>query len=106
LTSFALMLLNIVSLLLMLFTFVIIIQAILSWLIAFNVISTYNDFVRSLWNALTRITEPVYRPIRRVMPDFGSLDLTPIVVLLILMILRNYFLPWLAMQIASVGYAG
>lgn len=105
-TSFLLMLLNIVSLLLMLFTFVIIIQAIMSWLIAFNVISTYNDFVRALWTALNRITEPVYRPIRRMLPDFGALDVTPIVVLLILYILRSYLLPWLAMQVASVGYAG
>jgi YggT family protein len=106
LTSFVLMLLNIVSLLLTLFTFVIFIQAIMSWLIAFNVISTYNDFVRSLWTALNRITEPVYAPIRRMLPNFGALDLTPIVVLLILYILNNYFIPWLAIQIASAGYAG
>lgn len=106
LTSFTLMLLDIVKLLLVLFTWVIIIQAILSWLIAFNVISTYNDFVRSLWNTLNRITEPVYRPIRRILPDFGALDVTPIVVLLILYILNNYVITWLQVQIASAGYAG
>jgi YggT family protein len=106
LTSFLLMLLNIVSLILTLFSFVIVIQAILSWLIVFNVISTYNEFVRSLWTALNRITEPVYRPIRRILPDFGALDLSPLVVLLILYILNNYFIPWLAMQIQSAGYAG
>lgn len=61
---------------------IIIVQAILSWLIAFNVINTSNDFVRSIWQALDKITEPIYRPIRRVLPDFGALDLSPLVVLL------------------------
>jgi YggT family protein len=74
---------------------VIVIQAILSWLIAFNVINTHNDFVRSIWQALDKMTEPLYRPIRKVMPDFGALDLSPMVVLLALLILdtilRNNF---------------
>ena len=59
----------------------------MSWLIAFNVINTYNDTVRSIWLALQRMTEPLYRPIRRIMPDFGALDLSPLVVLLIIGIL-------------------
>jgi YggT family protein len=66
---------------------IIIIQAVLSWLIAFNVINTHNDFVRNVWQTLDRITEPLYRPIRRVMPDFGALDLSPIVVLIGIQIL-------------------
>jgi YggT family protein len=61
---------------------VIIIQAVMSWLIAFNVINTHNDFVRNVWQSLDRLTEPLYRPIRRIMPDFGALDLSPIVVLI------------------------
>ena len=69
-------------------TWVIIIQAILSWLIAFNVINTHNDAVRAVWTALERITEPLYRPIRRVLPDFGALDLSPLVVLILFQILR------------------
>ena len=72
---------------------IIIIQAVLSWLVAFNVINTYNDFVRSLLMALDRITAPIYRPIRRIMPDLGALDLSPLVVLLLLMILRSIILP-------------
>lgn len=68
---------------------IIIIQAILSWLIAFNVINTSNDIIRSIWIALDRLTEPLYRPIRRVMPDLGALDLSPMVVLLIIIILRG-----------------
>ncbi len=68
---------------------IIIIQAILSWLIAFNVINTSNDIIRSIWIALDRLTEPLYRPIRRVMPDLGALDLSPMVVLLIIIILQG-----------------
>ena len=66
---------------------IIIIQAVMSWLIAFNVINTHNNFVRQVWSMLDRITDPIYRPIRRVMPDFGALDLSPIVVLICIQIL-------------------
>jgi YggT family protein len=66
---------------------IIIVQAILSWLIAFNVLNTGNDFVRQIWVALDRMTQPLYRPIRRILPDFGGLDLSPLVVLVALSIL-------------------
>ena len=66
---------------------IIVIQAVLSWLIAFNVINTHNDFVRQVYGTLDRLTEPLYRPIRKVMPDFGALDLSPIVVLIGIQIL-------------------
>ena len=72
---------------------IIVIQAVLSWLIAFNVINTYNDGVRQIWVALQKMTEPIYRPIRRILPDFGALDLSPLVVLLILYILGNIVVP-------------
>lgn len=68
---------------------IIIIQAIMSWLIAFNVINTYNDFVANVWTALDRITQPVYRPIRKIMPDFGALDLSPMVVLVLILIAQT-----------------
>jgi len=86
-------LLQIIDLLLSVLMWIIIIQAILSWLVAFNVINTYNDFVRQLLYALDRITEPLYRPIRKIMPDFGALDLSPMVVLLLIYILRQIILP-------------
>lgn len=79
---------SILDLLLRVVSWIIIIQAILSWLVAFNVINTYNDFVRSFLDALGRITEPLYRPIRRILPDFGGLDFSPLVVLLLIYILR------------------
>ncbi|MDB5689447.1 MAG: YggT family protein [Sphingomonas bacterium] len=91
-----LVLLQILDLLLRLLTYVIIAQAILSWLVAFNVINTTNEFVRSILVALDRMTEPLYRPIRRILPDFGALDLSPMVVLLIVIILRDIVLPALS----------
>ncbi|HTI31156.1 MAG TPA: YggT family protein [Sphingomonas sp.] len=80
---------------------IIVVQAVLSWLIAFNVINTYNPTVRSIWQALDRLTEPLYRPIRRIMPDFGALDLSPMVVLLLLYILSNIVLPNILFSVAS-----
>ena len=97
-------LLQIVQLLLNLVWWVIVIQAILSWLIAFNVINTYNDYVRSIWNALKVMTEPLYRPIRRILPDFGALDLSPLVVLLILYILTNIVIPNIAQNYLVAAY--
>lgn len=72
---------------------IIIIQAIVSWLVAFNVINTSSDFVRSILYALDRMTEPLYRPIRRIMPDLGALDLSPMVVLLAIIILQQAIVP-------------
>jgi YggT family protein len=67
---------------------IIFVQFILSLLISFNVINTHNQFVRSLWDGLERLTEPLYRPIRRVLPNMSGLDLSPMVVLVILAILN------------------
>ena len=61
-------LIQIILILLDVLWWIIIIQAIMSWLIAFNVINTYNDFVRNVMYALDRMTQPIYRPIRRIMP--------------------------------------
>ena len=80
--------LSILNYLLYIATFVIIAQAILSWLVAFNVINTHNDFVRSLTYALDRLTEPLYRPIRRFLPDLGGVDFSPLVVLVLIGCLR------------------
>jgi len=85
--------LSILDFLLNIAAWTIIIQAILSLLIAFNVINLYNDFIRSFWTALDKITEPIYRPIRRILPDFGGIDFSPFVVLIIIkaiqIIIRN-----------------
>ena len=68
---------------------IIVVQAILSFMLAFNVISLSNDVFRAIWTSLDRLTEPLYRPIRRIMPDLGALDLSPLVVLVIIQILRG-----------------
>ncbi|ODP38186.1 YggT family protein [Sphingomonas turrisvirgatae] len=80
---------------------IIIAQFILSILIAFNVINTYNSFIASLWQGLERLTEPVYRPIRRILPDTKPLDLAPMVVIIGLMILDRAIIP--AIYRASIG---
>ena len=93
---------QVLDLLLRVLTWIIIIQAILSWLVAFNVINTYNDFVRSFLNALDRITAPLYRPFRKLLPDFGGLDFSPIVVLLLIYVLR-ILLAGVATDVALAG---
>jgi YggT family protein len=72
-----------------LYVWVIIASVIVSWLIAFNIVNPYNPFVRSVWQALGALTEPLLRPIRRYMPDLGGLDISPIVLLLACYFLRS-----------------
>jgi YggT family protein len=79
---------QIVDLLLQVAIYIIVAQAILSWLVAFNVINTHNNFVRSVLYALERITDPIYRPIRRILPDFGGLDFSPMVAILLIIALQ------------------
>ena len=99
------MLLDILSILLNILWWIIIVQAVMSWLLAFNVINTHNEFVRQLWYVLERITEPLYRPIRRIMPDFGGIDLTPMVVLILLIIIRQAVMPYLYQLGMNTGIA-
>ncbi|MGX9576558.1 YggT family protein [Mesorhizobium sp. f-mel] len=69
---------------------IIIAAAIFSWLYAFNVVNSRNHFVDSVSNMLYRVTEPVFRPIRRFMPDLGGVDISPIIVLLIIFFLQRF----------------
>jgi len=71
-----------------LYIWVIIIGAILSWLVAFNIINTTNQFVYTIIDFLYRITEPALRPIRKVMPNFGGIDIAPIALILGLIFLQ------------------
>jgi YggT family protein len=82
-------LLDVILLALELFTWAIIAVAIMSWLITFNVINVYNDFVRSIWNGLNAVTDPALRPIRRFMPSLGGLDISPIILLLIIFFIER-----------------
>ena len=85
----ALALIEILLLLLRVLTWIIIAQVIISWLFAFNVINPHSGFVRSLNDALDKITEPLYRPIKKVMPDFGGIDFSPLVLILALAIISR-----------------
>lgn len=93
-------LLEILDILLTVVTWFIIIQIVLSWLVAFNVVSTHNDLVRQMVESLHRITEPLFRPVRKIMPDLGMIDLAPMVVLLVIMIVQRSVIPRLWVQFA------
>jgi YggT family protein len=82
-------LVDIVNLLLTILTWVIIIQVVLSWLFAFNVLNTGSQGVRTFAVALDRLTAPIYRPIRRVLPDFGGIDFSPLVILILIQVIRK-----------------
>jgi YggT family protein len=78
---------NIADYLLWILMWIIIIQVILSWLFAFNVLNTSSQGLRTFVEALNRITEPLYRPIRKLLPDFGGIDFSPLIVLILIQIL-------------------
>lgn len=71
------------------YTWLIIASAVVSWLVAFNVINTRNDFVRAVWDFLYRITEPALRPIRNILPNLGGIDVSPIILLLLIFFIQR-----------------
>jgi YggT family protein len=81
--------LDVILFLLNIANWIIIVQAVMSWLVAFKVLSIQNPTVRSIWAGLERVTEPVYAPIRRIIPPLGGLDLTPMAVLLLIFFLKR-----------------
>jgi YggT family protein len=81
--------LDVVLLILNIYTWVIIISAVLSWLLAFNVINYDNNFVRTIWNGVNALTEPLLRPIRRRLPQMGAIDIAPIILLLAIFFLER-----------------
>jgi YggT family protein len=88
-------LLDVVLLALQLYTYLIIASAILSWLIAFSVVNTRNDLVRSIWNFLDAVTEPALRPIRNILPNLGGIDISPIILRLIIFFLERIIIYYL-----------
>ncbi|ODT74309.1 YggT family protein [Devosia sp.] len=78
------------SIILSLVWWVFLIMIIMSWLIAFNVINTRNAFVDTVWRAVNSITEPILRPIRRLIPPMGGMDLSPIIVFIIIFFLQSF----------------
>jgi YggT family protein len=90
-------LLNFIAMVITLYIWVIIISAILSWLIAFDVVNRRNRAVYMIADSLNRLTEPALRPIRNALPDLGGLDISPVVLILGLIFIRDVVLfGWLA----------
>jgi YggT family protein len=83
-------LLQTIAMLLNLVWWVFLIMIIMSWLISFNVINTRNQFVASVWRILNQVTDPILRPIRRIIPPLGGLDLSPIIVFVIIFFLQSF----------------
>jgi YggT family protein len=93
----AIALIEIAQMLLWVLSWIVIGQVILSWLFAFNVINPSSGFMRTLVEVLDRVTEPLYRPIRKILPDFGGIDFSPLVLLLAIAIVSK-LLGGLAME--------
>jgi YggT family protein len=85
-------LIDVILLALHLYIYVIIAAAVLSWLIAFNVVNTRNQAVAMIGDFLFRLTEPVFRPIRNLMPNLGGIDLSPVIVILLIILIENIIL--------------
>jgi len=81
--------LDVVLLILNLYTWIIIASAIFSWLYAFNVVNPRNQVVETIGRALYQLTEPVLRPIRRFVPAFGGLDISPIIAILVIFLIQR-----------------
>jgi YggT family protein len=80
---------KVLSIAIELYIWALVASAILSWLVAFNVVNTRNGFVYTVMNTLYRVTEPALRPIRRILPNLGGIDISPIILILILYFIQN-----------------
>jgi YggT family protein len=83
-----------------LYMWVVIAAVVLSWLIGFGVVNAYSPFVRSLNQLLSAVTEPLLRPIRRAMPNLGAIDISPVILLVGCIGVRDFFIPFLARTLA------
>jgi len=82
-------LLDVILLVLQLYVWVLIASAVLSWLIAFNVVNAYNPVVRTIGDIVFRLTEPVLKPIRSILPSLGGIDLSPMVLILLIFFIER-----------------
>lgn len=82
--------LSTIAMILELYKWVLIIMIIMSWLFSFNIINGSNQFVATIWRMIEALTEPVLRPLRRILPNMGGLDLSPIIVFIAIFFLQNF----------------
>ncbi len=87
--------LDIILLILQIYIWLLIAAAVLSWLVAFNVVNTRNQVVAMLGEFLFRITEPVLRPIRSMMPNLGGIDVSPVILILLILLLENLIIRYI-----------
>jgi YggT family protein len=88
-------LLEVILIALEIYVWLLIGSAILSWLIAFNVVNTRNQFVSMLWDFLYRITEPALRPIRSILPNLGGIDISPVILILIIIFIEKVIVSYI-----------
>jgi YggT family protein len=82
---------------------VLVIQVVLSWLYAFGIVNRGNQFVDSIWRFTTTLTDPLLRPLRRIIPPIAGVDLSVLVLMLALLLLRDSVLPWLYLLLIGRG---
>ena len=78
--------------------FIMIVHIIMSWLINFQVLNLHQPMVAQIWQGINRLLEPIYQPLRRVLPNTNPLDLAPLVAFVIITSLRDYILPELLLR--------
>jgi YggT family protein len=88
--------LNLLSTVISIYVWLLIAQAVLSWLVAFGIVNRYNRVVATIGDFLWRVTEPLLRPIRRVLPDLGGIDISPVILILFLWFVRNLLFEYFA----------
>jgi len=94
---------QIATIVLQLFSVVLIVYVIISWLYAFDVVSRRNAFVGSIWEFTRRVTDPMLRPLRRLIPPVGGVDLSVLVLLLLIYLLQNEVSWWLERLLLGQG---
>ena len=87
--------LDIILLILQIYIWLLIAAAILSWLIAFNVVNTRNQAVHMIGDMLYRLTEPLLRPIRSMLPNLGGIDISPVILILLILFLENVIIRYI-----------
>jgi YggT family protein len=92
---------NLITAVITLYIWVLIVSAVLSWLVTFNVVNTRNRIVYTLGDLTYRLTEPALRPIRRLLPNLGGVDISPVILILLLFFLRDAVNTWPRYWLAS-----
>jgi YggT family protein len=94
---------EIVAIALRLFSIVLIVYVVISWLYAFDVVSRRNAFVGSVWEFCRRVSDPVLRPLRRLIPPIAGVDLSVLVLLIVVYLVEGRVLPWLYLALTGRG---